>query len=349
MSDTEHLPFDNSYSTQLKGFYAPWEPHGAYTPSMAIFNHTLAKELGLDTLCHDQAYAARILSGHMLPEGAAPLAQRYAGHQFGHFSPELGDGRAILLGELITPAEKRVDVHLKGVGQTAFSRGGDGRAGIGPVLREYLLSEAMHALGVPTTRALAAITTGEQIMRQQASPGAVLARVADSHIRVGTFEYFAARSQVKQVRQLADYTLARHFPHLQDSDNPYLALIDVVSSSQAHLIASWMWVGFVHGVMNTDNTAISGQTLDYGPCAFLDHYKPDAVFSSIDRHGRYAYQQQPAIGLWNVASFAESLLPLLDNNQETAVGLGTEVVQRFEHHYQLYWLDMGLREAWVNN
>jgi uncharacterized protein YdiU (UPF0061 family) len=266
----------------------------------------------------------------------------YAGHQFGHFVPQLGDGRAILLGEVIGRDGKRRDLHLKGAGRTPFSRRGDGRAALGPVLREYIISEAMHALGIPTTRTLAAVTTGEPVFRETTLPGAVLARVAASHIRIGTFEYFAAQDDEEAIKILADYALARHYPALQVTSNPSLALLEAVCDSQAALIARWMQVGFIHGVMNTDNMTISGETIDYGPCAFMDTYDPATVFSSIDHQGRYAFGNQPRIAQWNLARFADTLLPLLDDNHEKAIVLAEETIIRFAERFARYWQD-GMR------
>lgn len=331
--------FDNSYARDLDGFYVPWQ--GAEVPSPAIIkvNECLAQQLNLDPCALNSAEGAAIFSGMLSPEGAIPLAQAYAGHQFGGFSPQLGDGRALLLGEVIDTAGKRRDIQLKGSGRTPFSRGGDGKAVLGPVLREYLMGEAMHELGIPTTRALAAVTTGEMIMREGSLPGAVLARVASSHLRVGTFQYFAARGETKKVQQLADYAIKRHYPVLFESENPYLELLRTVCNRQASLIAKWMTVGFVHGVMNTDNMAISGETIDYGPCAFLDGFAIKAVFSSIDSHGRYAYGNQPAIAQWNLARFAETLLPLIDENEEEGIRLATHELRQFAQQYSNFWLD----------
>ena len=332
--------FDNSYATELEGFYTPWQ--GAHVPEPRIvqFNRELAVELSLDPDALVGEGAAAIFAGSEAPDGATPLAQAYAGHQFGGFSPQLGDGRALLIGELIDRHGVRRDLQLKGSGRTPFSRGGDGKAVLGPVLREYLIGEAMHALGVPTTRALAAVTTGEQIRRQDGpEPGAVLARVASSHIRVGTFEYFSARGDTEKVRRLADYTIRRHFPDLVDTDDRYLGLFRRVRDRQAALVAQWMSVGFVHGVMNTDNVTISGETIDYGPCAFIDGYDPASVFSSIDRQGRYAYGNQPTIAQWNLARFVETLLPLIDpDDTEHAVEVATIEVEAFHSIYQEQWL-----------
>jgi uncharacterized protein YdiU (UPF0061 family) len=292
---------------------------------------------------------AEWFAGNVVPEGAQPIAQAYAGHQFGHFTM-LGDGRAILLGELDTPQGQRVDLQLKGAGPTPFSRGGDGRAALGPMLREYIISEAMHALGIPTTRSLAVVRTGQPVYRENPLPGAVLTRIAASHIRVGTFEYLRGQNDLDGLRQLADYTIARHYPGVRDSQRPYLAFLDHVCERQAQLIARWMLVGFVHGVMNTDNMSLAGETIDYGPCAFLDHYDPGTVFSSIDRGGRYAYANQPGIALWNLTRLAETLLPLIDDDTDTAMREATAVLERFSVHYGGAWLagmrsKLGLRRA----
>lgn len=291
----------------------------------------------------DEAALAAFFSGQTVPAGADPVALAYAGHQFGHFVPQLGDGRALLLGEVVGQHGIRRDIQLKGSGHTPFSRAGDGKAGLGPVMREYLVSEAMHALGIRTTRALAAVTTGEPVYRETVLPGAVLTRVAASHIRIGTFEYFAARGDQASVRVLADYVIDRHYPDTKETENPYPALLEAVMDAQARLIASWMHVGFIHGVMNTDNMAISGETIDYGPCAFMDHYHPMMVFSSIDRHGRYAFGNQPAIALWNLTRLAETLLPLLDADPAKAVEKAEALLNTFLSRFQQYWLT-GMRK-----
>jgi uncharacterized protein YdiU (UPF0061 family) len=335
---TIQFNFDNSYARELEGFYVPWEGAKAPVPAIIKVNQALAHELQLDPQALDTAEGAAIFTGAVAPAGATPLAQAYAGHQFGGFSPQLGDGRALLVGEVIDRHGGRRDLHLKGSGRTPFSRSGDGKAVLGPVLREYLMGEAMHALGIPTTRALAAVTTGETVYREGPLPGAVLARVAASHLRVGTFQYFAARGETDKVQQLADYAIKRHYPELAGVANPYLALFCAVRDRQARLIAQWMSVGFIHGVMNTDNMAISGETIDYGPCAFMDAYNPKTVFSSIDTGGRYAYGNQPGIAQWNLARFAETLLPLIDPDQEAAVRVATEELQRFADGYMTAWL-----------
>jgi len=332
--------FDNSYARDLEGFYVPWKGAEVPEPKMIRFNRELATQLGLDADGLDSEAGAAIFSGHTAPEGATPLAMAYAGHQFGGFSPQLGDGRALLLGEVIATDGGRRDIHLKGSGRTPFSRGGDGKAVLGPVLREYIIGEAMHALGVPTTRALAAVATGEQIMRQDGQePGAVLARVASSHLRVGTFQFFAARGETDRLRQLADYAIARHYPDLAGQPDRYLGLLKAVRDRQAALIAKWMLLGFVHGVMNTDNMTISGETIDYGPCAFIDGYDPATVFSSIDRNGRYAYGNQPKIAQWNLARLAETLLDLINpDDSEDAVRQAGEVINGFPLVYEREWL-----------
>jgi uncharacterized protein YdiU (UPF0061 family) len=330
--------FDNSYARELDGFYAPWPAAQVRLPVLLKLNHALATELGLNADALDGSLGAAIFSGNLAPPGATPIAQAYAGHQFGGFSPQLGDGRALLLGEVINIHGQRRDIAFKGSGRTPFSRGGDGKAALGPVLREYLMGEAMHALGIPTTRALAAVATGEQVLREVgALPGAVLTRVAASHLRVGTFQFFATRGTPEQLKTLADYAIARHDPELAHSEQPYRAFLRAVVERQATLIARWMGVGFIHGVMNTDNMTISGETIDYGPCAFMDAYDPATVFSSIDRQGRYACGNQPGIGQWNLARLAETLLPLLHTDTDEAVALATEVVNGFPERYQHHW------------
>ncbi len=314
------IAFDNTYARELPGLYAAWKPAPAPAPALLFLNRALAGDLGLDAAALDGATGAALLSGHTLPAGAEPLAQAYAGHQFGGFSPQLGDGRALLLGELIDRGGQRRDIAFKGSGRTPFARGGDGKAALGPMLREVLLGEGMHALGIPSTRALAVAATGEPVYREGALPGAVLTRVAASHLRVGTFQFFAARGETDKLRRLAEYTIARHDPALSGTPGRHLALLRAVASRQARLIAQWMNVGFIHGVMNTDNMTISGETIDYGPCAFMEAYDPAAVFSSIDHHGRYAYGNQPSIARWNLARLAEALLPLIaDAGDEAAV------------------------------
>jgi uncharacterized protein YdiU (UPF0061 family) len=318
----------SSYTRLPERFFARIRPSAVAAPRLLKFNHALASELGLDDGGASETLAG-LYSGNAIPADLEPIAMAYAGHQFGHFVPQLGDGRAILLGESLDRAGRPRDIQLKGSGRTPYSRGGDGRAALGPVLREYLVSEAMHALGIPTTRSLAAVATGEQVFREAALPGAILTRVAASLVRVGTFEYFAARGDTDAIRQLADYVIARHYPDAKADDRPYLALLRAVIQGQATLIASWMHVGFIHGVMNTDNMAVSGETIDFGPCAFIDGYDPAAVFSSIDQRGRYAYGNQPHAGAWNLARLAETLLPLIDPQSERAVELASEAVAAF--------------------
>ena len=330
--------FDNTYARELEGFYVTWKAAQAARPRVVQLNRELAEELGLDADAFNSEEGAKIFAGNETPQGAVPLAQVYAGHQFGGFSRQLGDGRALLLGEVIDRNGRRRDIQLKGSGPTPFSRTGDGRAALGPVLREYLIGEGMHALGIPTTRALAAVTTGEPVYRETELPGAVLTRVAASHIRVGTFEFFAARGERAQVGRLADYVIDRHYRELKGDGNPYLGLLERVCDRQAALIASWMHVGFIHGVMNTDNMAISGETIDYGPCAFMDHYDPATVFSSIDSQGRYAYANQPKIAQWNLARLAETLVPLIDSDENRAMARATEVVNAFPEQYERQWL-----------
>jgi len=321
--------FDNRFVRDLPGACVAWQPAAAPAPRLLFLNHALTDELGLDAASlHGEAGAA-LFSGNRLPPGAEPVAQAYAGHQFGGFSPQLGDGRALLLGELLDRQGRRRDLAFKGSGPTPFSRGGDGKAAVGPMLREVLIGEAMHALGIPTTRALAVVATGERIRRDRLLPGAVLTRVAASHLRVGTFQFFAARDDEPALRALLAHAIARHDPELGDSPNPALGLLAAVAGRQAALIAQWMAVGFIHGVMNTDNMTISGETIDYGPCAFLEAYDPATVFSSIDHQGRYAYGNQPRIALWNLARLAESLLPLIDPDTDRAVSLATGMLDRF--------------------
>ena len=337
------LGFEHSYATLSPRFFVRIRPTAVTNPQLVIFNRRLAEELGLNPDLVEGA-AAALLSGNQLPDDANPIAMAYAGHQFGSFVPQLGDGRAILLGELKGRDGVLRDVQLKGAGETPFSRNGDGRAALAPMLREYLISEAMHALGIPTTRSLAVVTTGERVFRERALPGAVLTRVAASHIRVGTFQYFAARGDQDGVRELLDHVITRHYPEARDTDVPALSVLKAVAQRQAALIADWMRVGFIHGVMNTDNMAISGETIDYGPCAFMDHYHPSTVFSSIDRAGRYAYGNQPALAQWNLARFAETLLPFIDADTGTAVSLATEVVESFIAQFNAQFFDRMCRK-----
>ena len=333
------IAFDNTYARDLPGLYTACKPATVPAPALLFFNRALADDLGLDSAALDGPAGAAFFAGNTLPEGAEPLAQVYAGHQFGGFSPQLGDGRALLLGEVIDRRGQRRDIALKGSGRTPYSRGGDGKAAVGPMLREVLMGEAMQALGIPSTRALAVVATGERVYREAALPGAVLTRVAASHLRVGTFQFFAARGEVDKLRQLADYAIARHDPALAGTPGRYLALLRAVAERQARLIAQWMNVGFIHGVMNTDNMTISGETIDYGPCAFMEAYDPATVFSSIDHGGRYAYGQQPHIARWNLARLAEALLPLMaDGDDEVAlkqaVAQVSEVIDAFPAWYE---------------
>jgi len=327
------IPFDNSYARLGEPFSVAQAPEPVRTPSLIRLNEPLARELQLDPdwLAGEDGIA--MLSGNRPPEGAEPVSTAYAGHQFGHFNPQLGDGRAVLLGEVMDTQGRRRDIQLKGSGRTPWSRGGDGRSPLGPVLREYLVSEGMHALGVPTTRALAAIASGERVMREGIEPGAVFTRVAGSHLRIGTCEYFAARQQFDALRQLVDYALRRHYPERADEENPALQLLDAVTGAIAALVARWQLLGFVHGVMNTDNMLLGGETVDYGPCAFMESYDPATVFSSIDMQGRYAYRNQPGIAHWNLARLAEALLPLIDDDSERAVALATPVIQSFAERF----------------
>jgi uncharacterized protein YdiU (UPF0061 family) len=339
--------FDNTYVRQLgDGFGVRWAPAPAPAPSLLFLNRSLAAELGLESTvlrALEGQVGCDLFSGNALPAGAEPLAQAYAGHQFGGFSPQLGDGRALLLGEVIDRHGQRRDIAFKGSGRTPFSRGGDGKAAVGPMLREVLISESLHALGIPTTRALAVAGTGERVVREQVLPGAVLTRVAASHLRVGTFQYFAARRETERVRQLADYAIARHDPNLRDIDSAperTLAFFRAVARRQAALLAQWMNAGFIHGVMNTDNMTISGESIDFGPCAFMEAYHPEAVFSSIDHGGRYAYANQPHIARWNLARLAETLLPLIDETPQRAVERATEVLDAFPG-----WFEAALRRG----
>ena len=329
-----HIPFDNTYAQLPDTFFQRISPTPVSAPDMIALNQSLALDLGLNPAELSSRAGVAVLSGSAAPDGATPLAQAYAGHQFGGWSPQLGDGRAMLLGEVIDTSGIRQDIQLKGSGRTPFSRGGDGRAWLGPVLREYVVSEAMAALGIPTTRALAAVATGDTVMRETALPGAVLTRVATSHIRVGTFQYFAARQDTAALQTLTEYTIARHFP---DADGP-MGLFRAAVQAQAELIARWMGVGFIHGVMNTDNTHVGGITIDYGPCAFMDTYHPARVYSSIDRAGRYAFNQQPEIIVWNLAQFATSLIPLMGEDTDASVKEATEVLHGFADLYHTAWL-----------
>ena len=333
-----NIKFDNSFAQTLKGCYTAQSGREVPKPNLLYLNQDLAEELGLHPDDLASADGTAMLAGIRFPKTARPVAQLYAGHQFGGFSNQLGDGRALLVGELITKDGKRVDMHLKGSGPTPYSRGGDGKAALGPVLREYLMGEAMHALNIPTSRALAVVTTGEDVYRQTALPGAVLTRIAASHLRVGTFQYFAAQGNQDKVRQLLAYAIQRHDPDLKGAEDEAFEFFKAVMHRQISLIAKWMAVGFIHGVMNTDNVSISGETIDYGPCAFMDRYAPDTVFSSIDHGGRYAYANQPVITQWNMARFAEALLSLMaDGNQEEAIARATEEINSMPDQYKTAW------------
>ncbi len=336
--------FNNSYAQLPESFYSKIEPNPVQDPKLIIFNGKLAEQLGLDKEALQGEEGLEVFAGNSVPEGALPLAQAYAGHQFGNFTM-LGDGRAMMIGEQITPEGKRFDIQLKGSGRTPYSRGGDGRAALGPMLREYIISEAMHGLGIPTTRSLVVVTTGEPIYRETALPGAILTRVASSHIRVGTFQYVAGKGDdVDELKELADYTIDRHYSYIkEEGPERYLTLLKEVMKRQAELIAKWQLVGFIHGVMNTDNMALSGETIDYGPCAFMDTFDPATVFSSIDTQGRYAYRNQPAIGAWNLARFAETLLPLIHEDQKEAIKLAEKELGYFADFYYAHWLD-GMRK-----
>ncbi len=334
--------FNNRYVTLGKTFYVKTRPAPVANPALIKLNDSLAESLGLSAADLHSTEGAALFSGNRIPDGAEPLAMAYAGHQFGHFNPQLGDGRAILLGEIDRPNDGSFDLQLKGSGRTFYSRNGDGRAALGPVLREYLVSEAMAKLGVPTTRALAVVTTGEEVARERLLPGGIITRIATSFVRVGTFQYFSAKGDVEAIQKLADYVIERNYPQAREADNPYLVLLQSIVDRQAALIAQWMQLGFIHGVMNTDNMSIAGETIDYGPCAFMDAYDHDQVFSSIDHGGRYAYSNQPSIGLWNLTRLAESLLPLLADETEAAVEVAQNVLKTFVESYQNNWL-LGMR------
>jgi uncharacterized protein YdiU (UPF0061 family) len=333
------IDFKNTYTTLPENFYRRTQPVPVKSPELVTFNFSLAEELGFRLQGINSTDLAAVFSGNVLPLGAEPLALAYAGHQFGHFVPQLGDGRAILLGEIIDEKSRRRDIQLKGSGSTAYSRQGDGRAALGPMLREYLVSEAMHGLGIPTTRALALVLTGEQVQRENLMPGAVLTRIAQSHIRIGTFEYFAFRQDLRSLKILADYTIWRHYPDLKNSQETYFLLFNAIRDHQAFLVAQWMRVGFVHGVMNTDNMAVSGETIDYGPCAFLDEYQQNKVFSSIDRHGRYAFARQPAVALWNLYQLARTLILLEHPQSKELSKKWEESIEDFEKVYQKHYLE----------
>ncbi|MCG5516773.1 MULTISPECIES: YdiU family protein [unclassified Ectothiorhodospira] len=342
-STTSPVTFDNRYARLPKPFFVRMNPTPVASPRLRALNTGLCGELGIDPGALSEDAWAQALAGNAVLPGSEPLAMAYAGHQFGHFVPQLGDGRALLLGEVVDRAGVRRDIQLKGAGPTPFSRMGDGRAALGPVLREYLLSEAMHAMGVSTTRALAMVTTGETVYREEPLPGAVLTRVAQSHIRVGTFQFFAARRDPAAVKSLADHVIERHYPEVRQASSPYLALLESIAGRQAELVARWMLVGFIHGVMNTDNMAVSGETIDYGPCAFMDTYHPGTVFSSIDQRGRYAFANQPEIAQWNLARLAETLLPLIDDDASRAIDQATQVLEAFPSSISTHWL-AGMRD-----
>lgn len=339
----KNLAFKNRYLALGDGFYEKCKPTPVKNPRLIIFNQSLAAELGLTTEPLDEDFLAAIFSGNIIHDSCEPLAMVYAGHQFGNFNPQLGDGRAIYLGELERVSGGSLDIQLKGSGPTRYSRNGDGRAALGPVLREYLLSEAMHRLNVPTTRALAAVTSGEEVAREKLLPGGVITRAARSFIRVGSFQYFAQQEDDAAIQALADYVIERNYPQLAEAEQPYLQLFEAIVQGQAQLIARWMQLGFIHGVMNTDNMSVAGETIDYGPCAFMDYYQHGQVYSSIDRGGRYAYSNQPSIGLWNLTRLAEALLPLFADDTERAVALARTVLQNYIVSYEQAWL-VGMRE-----
>jgi len=332
------IPFNNQYVNLGDAFYVKTRPTPVAKPELIKFNDELASALGLSVTGFNSTEGAELFSGNAMPEGAEPLAMAYAGHQFGHFNPQLGDGRAILLGEISSSDGASFAMQLKGSGRTVYSRGGDGLAALGPVLREYLVSEAMEKLGVPTTRALAVVTTGEQVARERLIPGGVITRIASSFVRVGTFQYFSARGDVDAIKKLADYVIEHNYPFVNDSTNSYVAFLEAVIHAQASLISQWMQLGFIHGVMNTDNMSIAGETIDYGPCAFMDAFDHDQVFSSIDRDGRYAYSNQASIGLWNLTRLAESLVPLLADDTDAAVEIAVDVLKTYDSLYQSNWL-----------
>ena len=334
--------FNHSYTKLPKDFFVEQLPVKVSNPKLILLNEPLLKALGLDIEALSPEAWGNIFSGNELPEKAHPIAEAYAGHQFGHFAL-LGDGRAVLFGEHINPEGDHFDIQFKGSGQTPYSRRGDGRAALGPMLREFIISEAMNALNIPTTRSLAVVTTGESVMRDEVLPGAILTRVAKSHIRVGTFQFASTLNDINKLKALADYTIDRHYPECKAKDNPYLAFLNAVIERQALLISQWMHVGFIHGVMNTDNMSISGETIDYGPCAFMDRYHPETVFSSIDRQGRYAYSNQPPIAQWNLARFAETLIPLIDHNADKSIELASQSVNNFSDQFQIAWLK-GIRQ-----
>lgn len=333
-----NVVLDGRFARELAEMAIPWQAEEAPDPRLLVLNEPLATELGLDPTSLRTPEGLLLLIGNSVPEGATPVAQAYAGHQFGGYSPRLGDGRALLLGEVVDVDGRLRDLHLKGSGRTPFARGGDGFAAVGPMLREYVVSEAMNALGIPTTRSLAVVATGRPVQRETLLPGAVLTRVASSHLRVGSFQYARATDDFDLLRRVADHAIARHYPGAAQAENPYLALVRAVTAAQASLVAEWMLVGFIHGVMNTDNMTISGETIDYGPCAFMEGFDPATVYSSIDQHGRYAYGNQPLVAEWNLARLAEALLPLLDDDQEQAVALAVESLEGFRSQYSAAWL-----------
>ena len=331
--------FDNTYSKLSNTFKEDIKPTPVHDPELIILNKKLAKDLNLDFSKIDKEELSKIFSGNSLPKGSTTIAQAYAGHQFGHFTM-LGDGRAVLLGEHLVNNTNRFDIQLKGSGRTSFSRSGDGRAVLGPMLREYIISEAMHALKIPTTRSLAVVKSGEKVVRESLLPGAILTRVATSHIRVGTFQYIAAKQNIEDLNTLFDYTIQKHYPEIKSSKDKALDLLNLVMEKQCQLVVNWMRVGFIHGVMNTDNMAISGETIDYGPCAFMDLYNPKIVFSSIDKLGRYSFSNQPPITKWNLTRFAECLIPLIDKNEDKAIKIATEAIDNFQNIYESKWLNM---------
>jgi len=331
--------FDNTYYRLSDIFKEDIKPIPVKKPELVLLNKTLAENLNLNFSNLDNQELSELFSGNSLPKGSNSIAQAYAGHQFGHFTM-LGDGRAVLIGEHLSKDNKRYDIQFKGSGKTAFSRNGDGRAALGPMLREYIISEAMNGLGIPTTRSLAVVKTGEDVIRETSQPGAILTRIASSHIRVGTFQYIAARKKKDEIEVLLNYVIDRHYPDIKNSKNKAAELLSIVLEKQINLVVNWMRVGFIHGVMNTDNMSISGETIDYGPCAFMDTYDPKTVFSSIDQMGRYAYFNQPVITKWNLSRFAECLIPLIDKNQEKAIELATEIINSFEKKYEEKWLNM---------
>jgi len=337
LADLDAVGYDASFARELPGLAEPWRPASATAPELLIANDDLAVRMGIAPASLRTRSGVAVLAGNAVPERSEPIAQAYAGHQFGGYSPRLGDGRALLLGEVIAPDGVRFDLQLKGSGRTPFARGGDGRAAVGPMLREYVIGEALHALGIPTTRALAVVATGDPVLREQTLPGAVLARVAASHLRVGTFQFAAATGDRDLLVRLTDYAIARHYPDAAGAENRYLELFRRVAAAQAALVSRWMEVGFTHGVMNTDNMTISGESIDFGPCAFMDTYDPATVFSSIDHGGRYAYGNQPGIAQWNLARLAEALLPLIDPDPDRAIALATEALHGFADHYERQW------------